>query len=1368
MAATIEDLSVKHIFRLNNIGLGERKLLKKTVSGIMLTLLLTSMLTLAFNIQPAKASGTIYTSPGGSIDARRAKQRDPVGTLFNTRVRPVSAYSLASHSPIFIGSDSEFVPANGVTPGGSGTASNPYIIENWDIDASTTDGITIVSTRAYFVIRNVVVHDGGSTYYGIWLWNVTNGEVLAVNTTRNCIGIAIDSSSGNTVSGSTAANNSWGVYLWSSNGIVISENKITNNYNNGITLDLSSSDNTVSGNEVTLNGYIGVALYSSSSSNTISGNTITSDNFGILLYASSSDNALFGNCITNTIDTGIYFYSSSGNRFYHNNLVNNLFEAWSNNSTNAWDDGYPSGGNYWSNYIDGYPAGVDSFSGPYQNVTGSDGIGDTPYVIDANNPDNYPFMNTTLLVPWIADPSNGTWVSGNAEIAAIEYDFYEIAGASFEYSKNALDWSLIGVDNNGTDGTYEAQWNTSLVDEGWYYLRVTMYDAFRHFGQSAIQVYVDPTPPVPSITQPLDNSEIASYPTQLQATTQAKDVAGVVFAYLNVSNPDFEKPLTILSQPDAITCTPTAEASSLLWLAQQYPDATDLVTAEMKADPSILIKILKTKMGTGKNGHTGTTIIMAQRGVYSYLNAYYARMHLADKKCVTFKERSLLRRDQKAGFKWFSFFKKYVQQEDLLINLRLELTKTLPNGTTITITTFHSVTGMSFDLHAQMKLGNPPITFTRVDFMDPDMETVDGKPKGGVVSGWMDEGGNIIGLEREDGSKKYGPGVKVSIDSILVLSPQKDFKELSGAKDPYGWTVIGVNTDGRDGWTTTWDTSALPKGPYLLLAVMVDSAGNVASDIIWVELSGAWPMFHHDLGHTGYSSSPASDTNGTGWIYSAQYMGTASSPAVIDGKVYVGRGDGVYALDESNGQLTWKAEIGAVESSPAIANGMVFASYEYGNVYALNASTGAHIWNYVTGEVHSSPTVSDGIVFISSLDGMVYGLNCTTGALKWSYRIAPPWAGGTYFIYSSPAVADGKLYVGSWDQNVYCLNATTGSLIWTYLTGGIVLSSPSVVDGVVCVGSNDGRLYALNSTTGALIWTYSTAAPIGSCPAIADGMVFVGTLGGAYNVYALNMTTGALVWRYGTAGLVWSSPAVADGKVYVGSEDNRIYCLNATTGTFIWSYATGGWVLSSPAVADGVVFVGSWDGKVYAFGEPPPDIAVMSVTPSKTVVGQGYSQSVNVTVQNQGLLPETFNVTLYADVTEIGTQTVNNMPNGTTTILTFTWNTTGFAKGNYTISAYASPVSNETDTEDNLFTDGFVKIGIPGDINGDTVVDSTDLGILGIAWGSFKGDLNYVPEADINDDGVADSSDLGIMGAHWGEFTPQAHNNKLAILFSKN
>jgi hypothetical protein len=161
------------------------------------------------------------------------------------------------------------------------------------------------------------------------------------------------------------------------------------------------------------------------------------------------------------------------------------------------------------------------------------------------------------------------------------------------------------------------------------------------------------------------------------------------------------------------------------------------------------------------------------------------------------------------------------------------------------------------------------------------------------------------------------------------------------------------------------------------------------------------------------------------------------------------------------------------------------------------------------------------------------------------------------------------------------------------------------------------------------------------------------------------------------------------------------------------------------------------------------NIAVTNIILPKNVIGQGYNMSINVTVVNKGDFTETFNVTIYANTTILELQTVT-LSKGTSTTITFTWNTMGFAFGDYTISAYAWPILGETDIDDNTFVDGWVIVSIPGDINGDGVVDSTDQGILGMAWGSIIGEPNYVPEADLNGDGVVDSIDLGVVGVNWG------------------
>jgi hypothetical protein len=275
-----------------------------------------------------------------------------------------------------------------------------------------------------------------------------------------------------------------------------------------------------------------------------------------------------------------------------------------------------------------------------------------------------------------------------------------------------------------------------------------------------------------------------------------------------------------------------------------------------------------------------------------------------------------------------------------------------------------------------------------------------------------------------------------------------------------------------------------------------------------------------------------------------------------------------------------------------------------------------------------------------------------------------------------------------------------------------------------------------------------------SSPAVAGGVVYVGSAD--HKIYALNATTGAYIWSYTTGFNVYSSPAVASGLVYVGSNDGNVYALNASTGALVWSYLTG-FVESSPAVADGIVYVGSY-GNIYAFGSVH-DVAITNVASSKNgclpmpTVGQGFSASINVTVANQGSYTETFNTTAYANTTIIGSENVT-LPAGNSTTVKFTWNTIGFAYGNYTISAYAWPVPGETNVANNNFTGGVVTVAIPGDIDGDGIVDIFDAVKLSAAFNATPGMKNWNPNADINGDGIVDIFDAVILAGHFNQHYP--------------
>jgi parallel beta-helix repeat protein len=130
-----------------------------------------------------------------------------------------------------------------------------------------------------------------------------------------------------------------------------------------------------------------VGLFSSSN-NSISSNNIGKNGYGVGLDSFSDDNEILGNNITANYGHGIGLFASSNNTIFHNNLLDNSIQAYStSDSTNSWDDGYPSGGNYWSDYN-----GTDLRMGPFQNQSGSDGVGDTPYFIDSQNYDNFPLI----------------------------------------------------------------------------------------------------------------------------------------------------------------------------------------------------------------------------------------------------------------------------------------------------------------------------------------------------------------------------------------------------------------------------------------------------------------------------------------------------------------------------------------------------------------------------------------------------------------------------------------------------------------------------------------------------------------------------------------------------------------------------------------------------------------------------------------------------------------------------------------------------------------------------------------------------------------------------------------------------------------
>jgi hypothetical protein len=169
---------------------------------------------------------------------------------------------------------------------------------------------------------------------------------------------------------------------------------------------------------------------------------------------------------------------------------------------------------------------------------------------------------------------------------------------------------------------------------------------------------------------------------------------------------------------------------------------------------------------------------------------------------------------------------------------------------------------------------------------------------------------------------------------------------------------------------------------------------------------------------------------------------------------------------------------------------------------------------------------------------------------------------------------------------------------------------------------------------------------------------------------------------------------------------------------------------------------------------PPPaaghDIAVAKLELAKTMMEQNYTLPINVTIANLGNDTEIFDVRVNISSTTIKVFSSVTLQKGLNTTLTLEWNSTGTAKGNYTITAYASPVTNETNTVDNQLS-AWVFVTIRGDINGDKIVNGEDAVKMGTSFGSLPGSEKWNNDADLNNDSYVNFKDIILLGGNFGK-----------------
>jgi parallel beta-helix repeat protein len=444
-----------------------------------------------------QANGTVYIRADGSVDPSTA----PITTTDN--ITYVFTGNLSES--LVIERDNIIIDGAGYTIQGTGNDSGNGIT----LDGRTNVTITHLTITTFNV--GIMLTDSNNTQ--ITENSVTANNQTGISVTAACfhnslignnvtanpsVGIWVQGSTSSTLSDNNVTDNGDGIYLFTSFNSILSGNMMEGNtYNFGVygtdlpsfthSIDTSNvvdgkpiyylvnQSNTVISSDTHLDvGYLGFVgcdnvtvqgvippnnvegvLLAFTSNAKITGNNLANNGAGIYLW-SSPNNTVSSNNVTNN-GYGIISVSSSNNNIFHNIFTDNPTQTYTEDSSNIWDDGYPSGGNRWSDYT-----GTDIYSGPFQNETDSDGIGDSRYTVDPNNIDQYPLMGTynsfnALPEQTVQAISNSTMSSFTFNGTAISFNVSGQTGTA-GFCRICIPTALMNgtyrVFVNGTEVTY--------------------------------------------------------------------------------------------------------------------------------------------------------------------------------------------------------------------------------------------------------------------------------------------------------------------------------------------------------------------------------------------------------------------------------------------------------------------------------------------------------------------------------------------------------------------------------------------------------------------------------------------------------------------------------------------------------------------------------------------------------------------------------------------------------------------------------------------------------------------------------------------------------------------------------------------------
>ena len=399
-----------------------------------------------------------------------------------------------------------------------------------------------------------------------------------------------------------------------------------------------------------------------------------------------------------------------------------------------------------------------------------------------------------------------------------------------------------------------------------------------------------------------------------------------------------------------------------------------------------------------------------------------------------------------------------------------------------------------------------------------------------------------------------------------------------------------------------------------------------------------WPQLGHDGEHTYFSNRSVSSHLEITWQYQVPWQHpergkyafcVTSSPAVVEGKVYLVDFLNLHCLDLDTGELLYEVPAYSLYPyTPTIADEKIYLAAEENLFQCLDANNGTVIWEKDLPNLYfTNPLAHEDIIYVTIDNFLFFGvesfypcldlvpqwrtllaLDRETGKKLWRYSLPDDSA---YIVrgVGFPTLVDDTLYFyvthyedeESYRENqersrLVCLDADTGELTWehedilphmsTDINGSLPFSS-AYYDGRIYTGLI-GNVICVDTETQELLWRYRLSSGW-ALVLTGNGVVVVR---GSNSVYCLDAETGEEFWKTPVKGL--SMPAMTREEIFIGSDDGNLYRIDIQSGRISQSYHLGGYVFS-PIVAEGHVLVGTSENTLYCLGPPSSNWKVIVI-----------------------------------------------------------------------------------------------------------------------------------------------------------------------------